>query len=248
MDEVILTLDAREVTGKQVKKLRAEGQVPAVIHDHGKDSVIVMGPYVEVLKAYQRAGKHHPISLKAGGKNYTALIKSADFDPKKHLLRHVVFNAVKANEKVTAEIPVRMRLDEDNESTPAERNSLIVLHNTEAVEVEAIAKKLPDFLEFDGEKLVEVGDTATVADLIIPEGVEVKAEPTQTLSTVFEPSALAAANDAAGGTDEDEAAEDKATEGAEVAEGEVDEQAKASGESATDKSEKSDDTTEKSAE
>jgi large subunit ribosomal protein L25 len=233
MEEVILTLDARDVTGKQVKKLRAAGQVPAVIHDHGKDSVVVMGPYVEVLKAYQRAGKHHPVSVKAGGKHYTALIKSADFDPKKHLLRHIVFNAVKANEKVTAEIPVRMHLDEDNDSTPAERNSLIVLHNAEVVEVEAVAKDLPDFLEFDGEKLVEVGDTATVADLIIPKGVEVKAEPTQTLSTVFEPSALAAANDAAGGDDEETTAEETEEAGAE---GEAGEQAEGAAEGKTEKS------------
>lgn len=226
MEEIVLTLDKREVTGKQVKRLRAEGSVPAVIHDHGKPSIVVMGPYMEMLKVYQRVGKHHPVSVKAAGKSYTALIKSADFDPKKHELRHLVFNAVKANEKVTAEIPVRVRLDEENEVTPAERNSLIVLHQADTVEVEATPKDLPDFLEFDGEKLVEVGDSATVADLIAPKGVEIKADPTQALATVFEPSALAAANDAAGGTDEEETAEAEETEeGVEATEGEAGEKA-----------------------
>src|SRR6266540_6794872 len=99
MDTIALNLEPREVTGKAVRRLRKEGLVPAVIHDHGKTSVVVMAPYAEVYKAYQHAGKHHPISLKAGSKNYIALIKTAEFDPKKHLLRHVVFGAVKANEK-----------------------------------------------------------------------------------------------------------------------------------------------------
>jgi large subunit ribosomal protein L25 len=155
--------------------------------------------------------------LNAGGHKYTALIKTVDFDPKKHELRHVVFNAVRANEKVTAEIPVHIKYDEGNDSTPAERASLVVLHQLEVVEVEALPKNLPDALYFDGEKLVAVGDHATVADLIVPAGVVVKADPAQPLATVFEPSALQAANDAAGGdaTDEEAVADVDAGESAE---------------------------------
>lgn len=212
-EEITLDLKQRDVTGKAVKRLRGDGLVPAVIHDHGKASVVVMGPYADLLKAYQQAGKHHPVSLKAGSKHYLALIKNVDFDPKKHQLRHVVFNAIKANEKVGAEIPVRMRLDEGNDVTPAERASLVVLHQLETVEVEALPKDLPDALEFDGEKLVEVGDQVTVADLIVPAGITVKTDPAHPLSTVFEPSALQAANDAAGGDDEE--AEGEAAEAAE---------------------------------
>lgn len=203
MEEPVLQLEKREVTGKAVKRLRAAGMVPAVIHDHGKDSLVVMGPYLDLVKAYQRAGKHHPVQVKAGGKNYMALIKTAEFDPKKHQLRHIVFNAIKANEKVDAEIPVRIRFDEGNDASPAERAGLVVLHQLEVVEVEALPKDLPQALEFDGEKLVAVGDQATVADLVVPEGVTIKADPAHPLATVFEPSALQAANDAAGGTDEE---------------------------------------------
>ena len=216
MEEISLELEKREVTGKAVKHLRAEGQVPAVIHDHGKPSLIVAGPYVAMLKAYQRAGRHHPVQLKAGGKQFTALIKTAEFSPKKHELRHVVFNAVKANEKVTASVPVRVKLDEGNDSTPAERASLVVLNQIDEVEIEAVPSKLPEVLEFDGEKLVEVGDQVTVADLVVPDGVVVKTDPAHPLATVFEPAALQAANDAVGGDDEatSEAAAESEAEGA----------------------------------
>ncbi len=207
MDALKLKLDPRDVTGKAVKHLRKEGLVPAVIHDHGKASVVVQAEYQDIFHAYQKAGKHHPVELKVGDKTHTALIKTATFDPKKNSLAHVVFNAVKRNEKVTAEVPVRPKYDEGNDASPAERASLIVLHNLTTVEVEATAKDLPDELHFDGEKLVEVGDHVTVADLIVPAGVTIKADPAQALSTVYEPSALQAANDAAGG---DAEAEDQA--------------------------------------
>ena len=216
-DTITLDLGARETLGKGVKRLRKEGFVPAVIHDHGKDSVIVQGDSVQMLKVWKQAGKHHPVQIKAGDKDYVALIKTAEFDPKKHLLTHVVFNAVDRNQKVEAEVPVRPRYAEGNESSPAERNSLIVLSQLETVQVKAIATNLPDVFEYDAEKLVEVGDHVTVADLIIPEGVEIETDPTQSIATVYEPSALAAANEAAAGEGEEEAAESAEGEEGETA-------------------------------
>lgn len=217
MDKIILELTPRDVTGKAVRRLRAEGQVPAVIHDHGKASVVVMGTYADLYKAYQQAGKHHPISLKAGSKNYTALIKTAEFDPKKHQLRHLVFGAVKANEKVTAEIPVHIVYDEGNDVSPAERAGLVVLTQLDTVEVEALANDLPSELTISGEALVAVGDQLTVADLKAPGNVTVKTDPAHSIATAFEPSALQAANDDAGGSDDDAATETENPEGETVA-------------------------------
>lgn len=198
-DSISLTLEPREVTGKAVKHLRRDGQIPAVIHDHGKPSLHVQANSVQMLKVWRQAGKHHPVELKAGDKTFVALIKNADFDPKKHLLVHVVFNAVDKNQKVDAEIPVRPRYAEGNEASPAERNGLIVLSQLDNVQVKAIPDKLPEFLEYDAEKLVEIGDHITVADLPVPEGVEIETEPEHAVATVYEPSALAAANEAAAG-------------------------------------------------
>ena len=205
-DTISLRVTNRDVTGKAVKHLRKAGTVPAVIHDHGKPSVNIQGDAVAMNKVWKQAGKHHPVTLDADGKAFTALIKSATFDPRKHLLTHIVFNAVNATEKVEAEIPVRPRYDEGNESSPAERTGLLVLNQLEAVMVSAIASKLPDFLEYDAEKLVNVGDHVSVSDLIVPAGVEVKVDAEHAIAAVFEPSALAAANEAAGGDAEDSAA------------------------------------------
>ncbi len=218
-DSISLTLEPREVTGKAVKHLRRDGFIPAVIHDHGKPSVVVQADSLALLKVWQQAGKHHPVELKAGDQTYTALIKTAEFDPKKHLLTHVVFNAVDKNQKVEAEIPVRPHYDEGNESSPAERNGLIVLTQLETVQVKSIPSALPDFLEYDAEKLVEIGDHVTVADLTAPEGVELETEAEHSIATVYEPSAIAAANEAAAGDAEEEEAPAEGEEG-EEAEGE----------------------------
>jgi len=221
-DTINLDLQPRVILGKAVKHLRREGFIPAVIHDHGKDSIHVQADYTAIHKVWQKAGKHHPIQLTAGDLSFTALIKTAEFDPRKHRLAHVVFNAVDKNQKVEAAVPVQPRYDEGNEASPAERNGLIVLTQLDEVEVRAIASKLPDALLYDAEKLIEIGDHVTVADLIVPEGVEIETEGTHSIATVYEPSALAAANDAAGGDAEEVAPEAEVAEGeAPVTEGEA---------------------------
>lgn len=233
-DTISLTVESREITGKQVKQLRKLGLVPAVIHDHGKDSVLVQGIYLDLYRVFQKAGKHHPIELKTPAHTYTVLIKDAEFEPKKNQLTHLVFNAVNKNQKVDAEVPVHAQYAEGNEASPAERNGLIVLQQLEAVQVKAVPASLPDVIYFDAEKLVEVGDHVTVADLIVPKGVEIETDESHAVATVFEPSALAAANDAAGG----DATEDEATadiQAGEAAEGkEAEREAESSEEKASE--------------
>jgi len=232
-----------------VRHLRRDGHIPAVIHDHGKPSLVVQADATQMLKVWKQAGKHHPVELKTSDQKFTALIKTAEFDPKKHQLTHVVFNAVDKNQKVEAEIPVRPRYDEGNESSPAERNSLVVLTQLETVQVKSIPSALPDFLEYDAEKLVEVGDNVTVADLTAPEGVEIETEAEHSIATVYEPSAIAAANEAAAGDAEEEVPAEEAEEGEEGAEGEGEtaegEEKPADGKDDTEKSEKSGDQNDK---
>ena len=115
--------------------------------------------------------------------------------------------------------PVEPKYDEGNELSPAERSGLIVLNNLESITVEALPEDLPDVLYFNAEKLVEVGDHILVSELMLPSGVKVKNEPNQPIASVFEPSAVAAANDAAGGTAEEEIPEaEEAKEGEEITE------------------------------
>lgn len=212
-DIIEIELEKRTTLGKGVKQLRKEGKIPAVIHDHGKESIIVQGDGPTLLKVYKQAGKHHTVEVKTGSKTYTTLIKDAEFEPRKHRLNHLVFNAVSADKPVEAEIPIEAKYDEGNESSPAERAGLIVLDNLDSVTVEALPKDLPDVLYYNAEKLVEIGDHALVSDLILPAGVTVKEEAGQSIASVFEPSAVAAANSAAGGGEEEEAAEGEETEG-----------------------------------
>jgi large subunit ribosomal protein L25 len=210
-DRISIDLEARDVHGKKVARLRRDGIIPGVIYGSGLDPLSVMAPAPIVEKLYKQAGKHHPVHISVGGKSRVAMIKDVDMDPVKRRVRHVSFHAIKQGEKVEAEVPIR--LIGEGESA-AERAGLVVLQTLEAVEVKALPTSLPDALEVSIVELAEAGDRVTVADLSLPEGVELvdRAANQQVdqdeeshsvtelvVASVYEPSALQAANDAAGG-------------------------------------------------
>lgn len=167
-DEIILQVEKREILRKGLRKLRDEGQIPAVIHDHGKPSMHVTAEYTPLLKAFEKAGKHNPVKLNIDGKQHLTIIKDADFEPVKHRLRHVVFQAIKQNETVSAEVPVVLIGE-----MPAERKSLLVLQQLDVVEIEALPKDLINQLDVDATVLAESGDRLLVSDIQVPAGVTI---------------------------------------------------------------------------
>lgn len=179
--DLVLNVVERTVEGKAVKHLRREGTTPAVIHDHGQPSRVIMAPFSDVLKVYQAAGKHHPVTLTLGSEKFMTIIKDVDFDPKKMQIRHVVFNAIKQDEKVETEVPVHLVGE-----IPAEKAGLMIIKQLDSVDIEALPKDLIDLLEVDATKLVEIGDKVYVSDIVVPSGVTILTEAEHPIATVEE--------------------------------------------------------------
>ena len=219
-DKITLKIEAREVHGKKLGQIRKEGLVPGVVYGAGIDAISVQAIESDVLKVVKKAGQHTPVQL-VGKKRRIAMIKNVDRDPVKNTIRHISFHAVRADEPVEAEVPIR--LVGEGESV-AERNGLVILQAIEKLEVKALPLELPEALEVSIVDLAEAGDRIVVGDINIPEGVEIvdnddgRADDNEdeerqsvmdlVVASVYEPSALQAANDAAGGDAETADADD----------------------------------------
>lgn len=209
-NKIALTVKPRETHGKKVAALRKQAIVPAVVYGAGMQPASIQVEYGAMEKVYRQAGRHTPIHLTIGSKKRIALIKSIEFDVLTHAIEHVSFHAVKANEPVMADVPVRLV---GMGESPAERAGLIVLQTIEQLQVKALPMDLPEVLEVSVASLETADDKITVADITVPEGVEIvdnddgregTADDDQSvmdlaIASVYEPSALQAANDAAGG-------------------------------------------------
>ena len=195
-DKIELTLAKRDVFGK-------------IVYGEGMKPLASQGVYQEIVKVVEKAGRHTPVYLN-GAKKGLAIIKRVDKDPVKNTLRHVSFHAIKANEPVVTEVPIRLLNEDESE---AKRAGLVLMQVLEEVEVKALPKDLPEAIEVDALNLKEAGDKITLGDIKLPKGVELmrrdkneedEAEDASELESlvivnVYEPSAVEASNNEAGG-------------------------------------------------
>jgi len=203
-DKINLALDVRTEQGKKAAKLRGRGLVPGIIYGHGFEPIMVQSEYNVIDKAVREAGKHTPVYVTVDGKKKITMIKDIDRDPAKSRIRHVSFHAVKASDAVTAEVPIRLI---GVGESPAEKAGLIVLQAIEDIEIKAKPADLPEALEVSIADLATTEDKLTLEAIKLPNGVQfadVDQDLELVLVNVYEPAALQAANDAAGGDAEDE--------------------------------------------
>lgn len=85
-----LSLEKRVATGKQLKALRAEGQIPSVVYG-GEAPVLTTSSYNITEKVLNEAGYHSPIQLDLNGKAQLAIVKNIDVDPVSRRIINVEF-------------------------------------------------------------------------------------------------------------------------------------------------------------
>ncbi|USN97136.1 MAG: 50S ribosomal protein L25 [Candidatus Nomurabacteria bacterium] len=171
--KLTIELNERTVVGKKVQSLRSQGVLPGVINEHGKESSNVSVALNIFEGVYKEAGRTQPVDFSIDGKKHLGMIKEIEREPVKGKIIHFTIQAIKANEKVTAEVPVH--LDEEVD-IPAKRVGLDVIAVTHSFEIEALPHNLPEQILVDGSKLNEVGDRVLVSDIKLPEGVELPGE------------------------------------------------------------------------
>lgn len=212
MNDISLKLDKRTAEGKQVIKLRNAGFIPSVVYGGQTEPLSMQSPVVETAKVVLSAGKHTPINLLIDGKKNLAIIKNIDYDPVGHKLRHIAFHTINQSDIITTEVPVVLI---GQGESPAERAGLVILQAIEQIEIKARPADLPKSLELSIANLAIVEDKLTVGDIKLPKGVsfaDVDQSMELVIANVYEPGALQAANEAAGGEAEDESKIEEAVE------------------------------------
>lgn len=191
-----LVLENRTVQGKKLKALRADGKIPSVVYG-GETPVMAASAYNATEKVLLEAGYHSPIELMIEGKPQLAIVKTISVDPVSRRIMNVEFQAISADEVVEATTPVRVV---DFEASDAAKLHYVVMQVIEEIDIKAKPSDLPEEITVDGSKLSGLDAKITIADLVLPKGVELadkELEGTTVIANVYDPVAEAAARDAA---------------------------------------------------
>ena len=174
-----LSVKKRDIFGKKVKNLRAQGLVPAVIYGKHVEAESISCVKNDLLKVYRAAWYSTPVEL-TGDVDHLVLINSLQLDPVSDEIISADFLAVSRTEKVSAKIPVvtfwESQLEKLNEGK--------IMQIRDEVEVEAFPQDLPSKFEIDISVLETVNDVFFVKDLKVSDKVTILDDPELPILTV----------------------------------------------------------------
>jgi large subunit ribosomal protein L25 len=213
VSEVKISAEPRTEFGKGgARRTRRAGLVPAVLYGHGEKPKHIALPAREFAAAIRHGGANQLFTIEiSDGTQALALPKAIQRDPIKDTFEHVDLILVRRGEKITVEVPVHLTGEPARET--------LVIHEHGTLSVSADATKLPERLEASIEGM-EPGSRVTAADVQLPAGVTLVADPDLVVAIV---NAAPTAEDLEGEVEAEaeEAAEGVPAEGAEpAAEGE----------------------------
>lgn len=166
-----LTVTPRTLSGRKVKKLRREGQVPASIFGKKIPTSNIQVDSKEFLKVYKEVGESSLIYLG----DRPVLVSDVTYHPVTGLVLHVSFRQVDLKAKVTAPVAIKLLGD-----APAEQEKLgIMVQQLDEVEIEALPTDMPEDIKVDVSVLNEVGSQIMVGELKLDSSkLTIKTEPT----------------------------------------------------------------------
>ncbi len=173
----VLEAKTRERLGSRyTKRLRAAGQLPAVIYGHGGLPVSVAVDEKITLSALRRG--LHVFEVKTDGKSETCLVKDLQFGWQGDNVIHVDFSRVNLDEEVTVSVALNFI------GTPesAKRPGSVLTHDISELQVRCKVRDIPEAIRIDLTHMA--GDIYTVAELKLAAGVTAVSNPHAALARV----------------------------------------------------------------
>lgn len=172
-NELKMSCARRTAGGSSVaRRMRGQGDVPAVVYGHGKNINITLNlhDFTQLMKKMH--SEHAVLTLDAEGEVVNVLIKEIQRHRATHNIQHVDFVVVDLDEIVTVSVPIITIGDADG----VKNFGGIMEVTLREVQIQCKAGSIPDDITVDVTPL-KLHEVLRVANLVIPEGVKVLADP-----------------------------------------------------------------------
>lgn len=182
--ELSLEAKLRTLFGKQNKRLRKSGHLPAVLYGKGRPSLSLLVSARDFDRVFKQAGESVLINLKIEG---TGEKKVLIHDLAKNYMKdepiHVDFYEVDLARKIRTKVPVHFL-----GIAPAVKElGGVLVKNLNELEVEALPQDLPPFVEVNIENLKTFNEPIRISDLKVPEKIKLIGHPEDVIITVQAP-------------------------------------------------------------
>ena len=155
------------------RNLRSSNLIPAVIYGGALEAQKIQLLEKDLVKATQTSGfSSQVLKINLDGKDQDVVLKELQLHPSSQKLIHADFLRVDPDTRITLTIPLHFINEDICAGVKVEGG--VVSHLINNIEISCLASNLPEFIEVDVENL-EIGDTLTLSQLKLGEGVEIPA-------------------------------------------------------------------------
>jgi len=185
MKEVVLQAKTRHVIGKQVKALRREGLLPAVIYGHNITPLIITLDYREALRTLPGISTSQLVVIDVDGTKHTVLMRDKQHQPVTGAYLHIDFQEVSMTEKLRTTVAIVF-----HGVSPAVKDlDAIMVPQLEELEIECLPRDLPERVDVDISVLKSIGDAIYVRDLHLPSEVTIQTDMAEIVVVITPPQA-----------------------------------------------------------
>ncbi len=181
MEAVTLSANERKTIGKQVKALRRQGILPAVIYGVGIDPLPIEVDEKVASRILANVGRSTLIDLKIGKDTHKVLVREFQRDVIRRNILHVDFLVVAMDVIISAVVPVVLI----GEAPVMEELGGIVVSGLNEIEVEALPANLPEQVTADIGVLASMNDVITAGDIVLGEKVTLITDPGEMIANVI---------------------------------------------------------------
>jgi large subunit ribosomal protein L25 len=168
--------------GEDIRVTRKAGNIPAVVYGkHLTTPLHIMCNKNDFIKKYKEAGQSTTLTLEGDGVDQMVLIHDFQREPISDVVIHVDFLAVSKDEKVTAEVPVKLIGESAVEKLGQGKIQLV----KDFVEVEALPQDLPHDIQIDISVIETPADAIFVKDVVVSKKVKILDDEDQAVVTVL---------------------------------------------------------------
>lgn len=173
--EYVITASPRQDVGKGAsRRLRHAGMVPAVLYGGDRDPVSLVVDHNFIFHAASEEAFHSSVLdlHMEDGRTQKVILRDIQVHPVKPLVMHLDFQRVNEDEKIRLTVPLHFA---NEDTSPAgKQGGVVISHQLTEIEIEALPKDLPEFVEVDlGE--IDAGGTVMLSEVELPEGVTIYA-------------------------------------------------------------------------
>jgi large subunit ribosomal protein L25 len=175
MNQLELRAQTRTLFGRNAKKLRREGIIPATLYGPRTEAMSLQVPERELMTVLDQAGTNRLIALLVddGDKPRRILARDVQRDVVTQSLLHVDLYEVVMTEKITADMPISLI----GESPGVAKKEGLLVRGLDSIQVHCLPDRLSETIEVDISVLREKDQAILVQDLVVGEGIEILTNP-----------------------------------------------------------------------